>query len=272
MGLNFDSKLLVNVEHWPPSLVAAIQDMADDIGNRPLRPPEARKMLIQHVEPLAPHLHPGNRIPGVYPSWDDFRATGRGIELLAETRLEQCIGTLLIHLPEWCSHGSRTRKTPRVYCDLCWRHAVNDRKFCFDHDQQNNPSAYRQALRLRKTFYSSLNTIKTNERATHCNQDWDRVLNGTLALQDWLSLYRSKTFALLNSPPQVTFSELLSELDSPDTSEPSSMLNARLQLHASLLQDHQQLFGMLRRCEAWLQARQQKPHGGYRRNSGRNPS
>jgi len=271
MGLTFDPKLLLHIERWPATLVAALQDMSDEAGNRPLRPPEARKLLIQHIEPLALHLHPGNRIPGIYPTWQDFRSVGHGLESLAKNRTELCIGTLLIYLPDWCAYGRRKTRTPRVYCDLCWRHAANDRKFCFDHDQKNNSAAYRQGLRLRKAFYAQLKNLKTNEQASHCNRDWDRVLVGAMELHGWLSQHRPKTFAFLKEPEQITFFDLLSKLDSPDSSEPASIAQARRQLHARLLQDSDQIFGMLRRCEAWLEARQRKPHGGYRPNAGRKP-
>lgn len=272
MGISVDYNLLTTAENWPLELVVASKEMADEIGTKPLRPPEARRLLKKHIEPLAPHLQFVHLIPGVYPTWEYFRIVGEHLEGTHSTYLDRCIGTLLIQLPSWAAHGQRTRRKPRIFCQLCWRHVVNDRKFCADHDPQISQSGYRLAYRLRKTFQDELQLSRLNDQRSSCLADWEHVINRKLQLATWLQQYRPLTSKLIAGHLNPTFSDLLQALDHPEAeSKISSLMQRRKALHRELLRQPDQLYGLLRRAEAWLSAKASKPYGGKRPNAGRKP-
>ncbi len=273
MGITVDYNLLTHVERWPVDLVTAIIDMANIIGSRPLRPPEARKLLQKYVEPLSPRLSPASRIPGVYPCWDDFKEIGRFIEEYSSHHLELHIGTLLICLPEWASYGKRTGRKPRIFCDLCWRHVVSDRKLCADHSPGTNQAEYRRAHRLRKTFHAALSELRRRDSESDCASDWNKVISGQHSLSHWLQQYRPSIASELAGCTNPTFADLLSALDKPEEEVGTQSLEEQRKiLHASILQEPDQTYGMLRRAEAWKTAKRSRPRGGKRRNAGRKPN
>ncbi len=273
MGITVDYNLLTHVEGWPGGLVTAIMAMDNSIGSRPLRPPLARKLLQRYVEPLAPRLNPASRITGVYPRWDDFQVAGRFVEKHSSSHLELRIGTLLIHLPEWASYGKRTGRKVRVFCDLCWRHVVSDRKLCADHSPEINQAEYRRAHRLRKTFHAALSELRRRDSESGCASDWNKVIAGQHSLSHWLQQYRPSIASELASCANPTFADLLSALDKPEEEAGTQSLEEQRKiLHASILQEPDQTYGMLRRAEAWQTAKRSRPHGGKRRNAGRKPN
>jgi len=271
--LNIDLNLLLQSEAWPIELISAILEFNDDISSDRLSPITAKKLIKKHIDPLMPtdSISPSSRLGCNYPKWDDFVIVGRVLEQTRQTRLEQFIGTFFIHLPSWVQKIDQQKKKLYIYCQFCWRHTIQDQKFCIEHSSQINPTKYRQAQRLKNDFEACISELRRKDSLNGCNTDWHNVLAEQSEFESWLKKYRTLTAQLLdkyNLPH--TLDHILLHLDRPnDETKGSSLSDTRARLHSLIESDLDQSFGMLRRLEAYLMAKKNRPHGGQRDGSGR---
>lgn len=284
MGLNVDTALL-RTANWPDELLNAIEAMKRSAISRTVVPSSARKLLVIHVHPLQPQLQIADRLRPFDVSWNDFRKAGVDIQNGSDNWLSTCIGEVMIELTGWARNSRKSVPRPNPYCDLCWRHTHNNRKYCMHHDPQLNDSAYRVARRRVYCTLPGYNDVARNktERANNLDSrmqilrsnrdpdelnEWEKVLSGKCALGLWLSQHRPWLYSQLPESirPNIDTALLLDWLDSDDHS-PQSLKQARSKLHAELLSVPDQLTGLIRRADAWFwleeQYRKFHPHGGH---------
>lgn len=249
--------------------------MQEDLGEEILRPQVVRRLIQQHLDPLLPNHPPSYLVPTESPTWAEIDQAGRTLSEIADDLPRQSVAELLTLLPLW-SKGARPTKSAQNYCELCWRHTLHDKKFCADHDQQISPSGYRRGHRLKPHFHTALQKLRAAEQNGICRSAWHKVLTNPTQLIAWLTEHRPRTYgAMPGHQVRKPFGirDLLTTLDRPDAEASiQSLSRERRNLHALILEHPDQLFGMLRRCEAWHLARSKKPHGGTRPNAGRKPT
>jgi len=265
---------LLLLEKWPVELVSVVKELQRVTHGQAIMPSRARTLLRQYIDPLVPGLGVARRIRAQHPSWEDVREAGREIARQSGDRLEECIGHLLVLLPDWARSRQASGRQYRTYCELCWRHVVAERKFCAQHDPQPNQAGYRQARRMLDANAYSLPEGAVTYTRYHsvygewiravrdfdvlgANEAWEQVMQGELSLSDWLGMYRKRVVDYISvqveSNQPITASQLLAFLDASDPNvESSQMLSEREKLHREIIQHPEQLSGMLMRAEAWL--------------------
>lgn len=274
MGIEVEPYTLYESGHWPLELVLAVEMMQEEAGQGAVSPSRALALIKRHVLPLQPSLEQGGRFPRSFPRWSSFRVTGEFLERNAEDRLTLCIGSLLRLLPDWCATKRQRKKQGEPYCRVCWRHSVAGRKYCGEHDPTHEPSAYRKGLRLRDSFLAVLLDLREEERGSTVHQEFESSLADEGALEAWCKTWRPSVYDELQLIDDFSWqsADLLLILDLPSEEWGShSLRNARLGLHLEINEQPIELFGMLRRCEAWLRARARarRSQGGKRNGAGR---
>ncbi len=298
MGFEIDQEDLQFAD-WPMALVSAIEQMRQEAEGVAVGPVKAAKLIVKHVLSLDPDAGTFVKIDARWASWATLDEAGRILEadgIERGNRLRTLIGNVLIRLRDWAkTSGGRTGQY-RTYCQLCWRHALARRKFCYEHDPQINDSAYRKARRMlvqgvpvpegassRKNRLEKRNRLLDwlkNQRLVDqmgANEAWREVMEGKGSLVDWLEAYRPRVFERLcevTTPNRLTVATILGALDKTPAGLPSKqMQQERIQLHSEISRDPEQLYGMLRRAEVCLAIemsfKKTRPHGGARRGSGR---
>ncbi|BCO31144.1 hypothetical protein TspCOW1_12470 [Thiohalobacter sp. COW1] len=285
MGFNIDLQLLEHA-NWPDDLVGAIGLIKMEAADAAFVPTKARKLLTRHVHPLRPGLGIPQRLRPFALSWSDLRKLGVEIQRKSEDWMSTCIGELLIEMPGY-ARTQRTRASrANPYCDLCWRPALRNRKYCPEHDPQHNDSAYRAARRVvycalpehhdnidaggrRINNLDARMKLQRQKRHAKENDHWESAIAGNQPLGQWLEQYRPWLYSHLpdQAKRDMDAKRLLEWLDAKDTL-PRSLAQAREDLHSEILSDPDQLTGIIRRADAWFwlseQYKRYHPHGGRR--------
>jgi hypothetical protein len=256
--------------NWPVELVNAMAVIETEVEEgRSIPAVRARRLLIDHIGPLVPSLDLEVIIPSKNPTWEELVEAGKRIDGEASNHLEQCVGSLLIYLDSHFSWGLR-RKETTSFCRLCWRHTIDNKKFCVDHDPRKHHSEYRRHHRLLPVFQDMYRNLHVLDQINGCKSKWGGVLQDESLLYKWMRRYRPASYDAI---PDLfpTFPDLLERLDIPKKEEESDLKRERAELHKELLKNPDDLSGLLRRSEAWLRVLSLVKHGGARKNAGRKP-